>query len=293
MRVPGDFGGAVVADVRTQRGHQHEGIGELFGDARAVRLDAARAIRVEARDRVGQHARARKVIVDDQRLVDIELEVSRCRADAERDIVTHDLAAHHGKGFALSRVHLARHDGATGLVFRQAQFAYPAARTGCEPTDVVDDFHQGHGEGPEVAMRARERIVRGERSEAVGRAAIWPPGFARERGGDQRAEPRMRVLAGTDSGTAHGEFVQRVKAGFDRLLGMLQLRSPARHFLSEGQWRGVLQVGTSDLDDSGEGRRFSLERRAQAAQSREQVAGHVRRGSHVHRSRKDVVGGLA
>ena len=56
-------------------------------------------------------------VVDDDRLEDVQLEVPRGAADADRDVVAHHLRAHHRHRFRLRRVHFARHDRAAGFVF--------------------------------------------------------------------------------------------------------------------------------------------------------------------------------
>jgi hypothetical protein len=84
VRALGDLGGAVVADVRGQRGDQHQRALEQFGDALAPRLDAAHAVRLEAAHAVGQQAHALQEVVGDQRLEDVEFEVAGRAADADR-----------------------------------------------------------------------------------------------------------------------------------------------------------------------------------------------------------------
>jgi hypothetical protein len=57
----------------------------------AVRLDPACAMLVEARHSVGEQPHALQHVVDDERLVDVELEVAGCPADADGDVVAHHL----------------------------------------------------------------------------------------------------------------------------------------------------------------------------------------------------------
>ena len=81
VRLLRDLGGAVVADVRRERGHQHERALDQLADARLVRLDAARAMLLERAAAVGEQPRALQEGMDDHRLVDVELEVARGAAD--------------------------------------------------------------------------------------------------------------------------------------------------------------------------------------------------------------------
>ena len=125
MRPLGDLGGAVVADVGRKRRHQHQRALQQLGDALPIGLDAARAMGLEARHAVGEQAHALQEIMRDERLVDVQLEVARRAADADGDIVGHDLAAEHGQRLALGRIDLARHDRPAGLVFGNRDLAEP------------------------------------------------------------------------------------------------------------------------------------------------------------------------
>ena len=61
-----------------------------------------------------------KDVVDDHWLEDVELEVALHPTGCDGGVIANHLAAHHGNGFALRRVHLARHDAAARLICRQA-----------------------------------------------------------------------------------------------------------------------------------------------------------------------------
>src|SRR5687767_10108444 len=71
VRLLRDLGRAVVADVRRERGDQHERALEKLADAWLVRLDAARAVLLERAAAVGQQPRALQEGMDHHRLVDV------------------------------------------------------------------------------------------------------------------------------------------------------------------------------------------------------------------------------
>src|SRR4051812_30141698 len=116
----------------------------------------------------------------DQRLVDVELEVSARTADADGDVIAHHPCTHHRHGLALGRIDLARHDRATWLVLGNRQLAEATARTACEPADVVRDLRQAACELLERAMKTDERVVGCERLELVRRGHKRSPRELRE-----------------------------------------------------------------------------------------------------------------
>src|SRR5665647_1734863 len=77
-----------------------------------------------------------------QRLINIEFEVSLAAADGDRGLVPEHLTANHCHRFALGRIDLARHDRGTRFVVRQDQFAEAGTRTRAEQADVVGDLEQ-------------------------------------------------------------------------------------------------------------------------------------------------------
>src|SRR3989440_3114884 len=117
----------VVADVRVESSDQHQRLPHQLRDALAVRLDADRAVVVEAPAPVGEQPHRLQEVVDDERLEDVQLEVPHGAADVDGDVVAEHLGTEHRHRLALRRVHLSGHDGAAGLVLRDLQLAEPAA----------------------------------------------------------------------------------------------------------------------------------------------------------------------
>ena len=96
--------------------------------------------------------------MDHQRAVDVKLKVARCAANIYRDIVTHHLAAQHSQGFALGRVDFAGHNRRSRFIFRDRNFANPAARSGSQPAHIVGDFHQRGGQAFQRAVGVHQGI---------------------------------------------------------------------------------------------------------------------------------------
>ena len=240
-------------------------------------------------------------VVDDDGLEDVEFEVALRSGEADGGVVAHHLAADHGHGFALGRVHFARHDGRAGFVFRDGQFTESAARSAGQPTDVVGDFHQRAGEGLQCAGGEDEFVVGGESGELVG---IRGEGETGEVGDFLRgavAEFGVRVESGADGGAADAEGHDAGEGRFDAREVGVEKRDVAGEFLSEGDRGGVLQVGAADFDDVGESLGFGVERVAEFADGGKQFVhddlgrgdGHGGREGVVRRLRHvDVVVGM-
>nr|GEU28044.1 chaperone protein DnaJ A6, chloroplastic [Tanacetum cinerariifolium] len=289
----GDGRGLVVADVRRQRGDQHQRALHQLGNAPKVGLDPVDAMLLEAAHAVGQQARALQEVVGDQRLVHIELEVARRATHGDRHVVAEYLAAQHGHRFALGGVDLARHDGAARLVFGNRDFTEARARAGRHPAHVVGDFHQRRGQGFERAMGGQQRVVARQRGEFVLGSAERQRERVLQLGGDAVRIFRVSVEAGTDGGAARRQLQHAGQGVLDRLLGKVEMGHIAREFLAQRERGGVLQVGAADLDDVGKRLGLGLQAGAQLAQAGQHVVGQRLGGSHVDRGGEDVVRRLA
>ena len=82
------------------------------------------------------------------------------------------------------------------------------------------------------------------------------------------------------------------QAALDRILGVGQLRHPARYLLPQGHGGGVLQVGTSHFDNVSKRLRLAREGGLQRNQSRKQFLGKPAQRRQMHGGRKNVIGGL-
>ena len=100
-------------------------------------------------------------VPDHQGLVNVELELAVHAANASRNVVAHDLRAHHGQGLALSGVDLARHDAAAGLVLGEDELAETATGSATEVSDVLSNLGEHGGEGVEAAVGLDDSVVSG------------------------------------------------------------------------------------------------------------------------------------
>ena len=78
--------------------------------------------------------------MDDQRFVDVHLEITAGTAETHRYVVRHYLNGYHREGFGLSRVYLTRHNRGPWFVFRNVQFGKSCSRSARHEPDVICDF---------------------------------------------------------------------------------------------------------------------------------------------------------
>ena len=246
----------------------------------------------EAPAAVPQQVRGGQHVVDQHGLVDVELEVALAGGEGHGGVVAVHLHRHLGQRLALGGVHLARHDGAAGLVGGQLQFAQPAARAAAQPAHVVGDLHQRSGQGAQGRGGGRQGLVRRQALELVRGLAQRAPGQFAQLGHYSRGEVRGRVEPRTHGRAADGQLGQPVQRGLQARHPAPHLSVPGADFLAQGHGHGILQVRAPDLHHSRVLRRLVRQRIVQGVQFGQQaVREHLQRGQ-VHGAGKRVVGGL-
>ena len=84
VRGVGDLSGLVVADVRIQRRHEHQGLIEQLLDAGVIRLDTRDAVNVEGDGCIPEQLGALEEVGRHDGLEDVELEVALHACHRER-----------------------------------------------------------------------------------------------------------------------------------------------------------------------------------------------------------------
>ena len=143
----GDFGRFVVTNVRIECRHQHQATFQMFSHFRRVDFQPGDAMLVEVAAAVCQQLDRLQQVVDDHRLVHVQLQVTLAGGKADGHVVAHHLAGQHRQGFALRRIDLARHDRAARLIGGQFDFGQPRAWAGTQQAEVIGQFHQHDRQG--------------------------------------------------------------------------------------------------------------------------------------------------
>ncbi len=261
VRVLRDPGRLVVADMRIQRGHQHERPVQQLRDPRAIRLDAAHAVHAEGARRVAEQPERVQHVADDERLVDVEVQLAARARDRDRHVVAHHLRGHHRVRLALRGVHFARHDARARLVFRYRELADAAARARGEQADIVSDLHKRGGHRVECAVHLHERVVRGERFEFVWRGHKREARVVGDLLSNAFRKPDAGVEAGADRRAAGGQLIEARQRGEEALLSGADLMRVRADLVAEPQRDGVLHVRAAQLDDVMKLFGFLLQRR--------------------------------
>ena len=110
MRLLRDLGGLVVADLRIERGYQHERVVDMLPDIRLDGFESFGAMDIETVTAIADQPGAVQEIIDDHGFEDIELKVPHGSADVDGDVVAEHLCGDHGQRLALRGVDLAGHD---------------------------------------------------------------------------------------------------------------------------------------------------------------------------------------
>ena len=286
------LGGVLVADVWVQRRDEHERAMEILVHLLAVRRDSRDATVVERLDRVGEEACGLEEVIDHDRHEDVQLEIALRGRKADRSVVAHDLHGDHRDGLALRRVDLARHDGAARFVRGNRDFAETAARTCCEPADVVCDLHHVRGESLESAVRKDNCVLARECVELVRRSDKLLARQLACRLGDGDIESLRRVQSRADSSAAECELMQERQSCLQLLLRLLKHGEPAADLLREGDGNGILQMCTSGLDNALILLHEAAEGTCEEINAREEPVLDGDDGGDVHCCRESVVRAL-
>lgn len=256
-----------------------------------VGIKAVNQVDAEAVHAIRDDAHAVQKVADQSGLEDVQFELTAHAAHGSGNVVTHNLRADHGESLALGRVHLARHDRGTRLVLREVQLGKTAAGTRAEETDVLSNLKERASEGVQGARGLDDGVVGGENFELVGRGNELGAGDLADLRSHGRVEALEGVETGTDSCTTLSKLAEVREGGLDALNVAVQLSDVARELLTKRQGCGVLQVGTTDLDDMSESVHLGLESVTQVPQRRQKVVLEVQNSGNVHDCREGVVGG--
>ena len=111
-------------------------------------------------------------------------------------------------------------------------------------------------------------------------------GDLRDLGGDLDVESDLCVESGSDGGSTLSEQAQPGDHVLDSGDGVGELLDVARELLAERERGGVLEVGSSNLDDVLERLSLDLHRVSELVQRGEEGRVELGDGSNVHRSRE-------
>ena len=182
-------------------------------------------------------------------LENVELEVALRAGETNGCVVAEDLGGDHGHGLALGRVDLAGHDGRTGFILGNDQFANAVARAGGVPAHIVGNLHERIGQNAQCARDQDECVVCAQGCEEVIGLLELNTGFLRNLLRGELAESGVSVEACSHCGSTDRQLAcARIRVA-NAVEGEINLRDPAGNNLAKSNGGGVLQVGASHHDD--------------------------------------------
>ena len=210
--------------------------------------------------------------------------------ELDRGIIAHDMGGHLRQRLGLCRVDLARHDRAARLVLGQDQFAQARPRTRPQKPDVIGNLVARPGHRGERARHEHHRIMRRQRLKFVGGRDKRQAGDLGHLRRDGRIPALRGVQTGAHSGAALCQLIDTGQTQIDPRDALPHLMRIAREFLPQRQRRGVLRMGTADLDDVLELFRFGLEPGQKLGQPRQKHVARRHGSGNMHGGGKGVVG---
>jgi hypothetical protein len=215
---------------------------------------------------ISQDTDAVEEVADHNRLEHIEFELTVHARDGGSNVVAHDLSANHGQRFTLGRVNLSRHDGRTRLVLRETELSETATRTRSEVTDILSNLEQRCGKSVQGSRCLGDGVVGSQDFELVRSSLELGSGKLADFSSNFLVKALESVQASTDSGTALGEETEVGEGVLNTLNVAVELGNITRELLTEGKWRSILQVGTTNLDNVVESLNLGLKSITQALQ---------------------------
>jgi len=144
----------VVADDGVEEGHDPDRVQHVAQADLGVGRDPVHAPHPQVLARVGQEAHRLEQGLRDDRLHDVELQLSRLGSHRDSHVVAHHLEANLVDDLWQHRVHLGRHDRRAGLELGQVDLVQARTRTRGEQPQVVADL-------AELDRDALDRTVHG------------------------------------------------------------------------------------------------------------------------------------
>ena len=279
----------VIPHLRSQRRHQHQRILHIPLHLRPIHfnpldhvLDISMASVRHQRDRVQK-------VINDHRLVHVQLKVPLRSRHADRRRRPMHLHAHHRHRFALRGIHLPRHDRRSRLILRNHQLAQPAPRPRSQPPYIVRDLHQRSRQSFHRPLRKHNLIVRRKRRKLI---RMRPERKSRQLRNLLRRPLRkfgMRIQPRPHRRPANRQIVQPIQHHLQPLDVAIEQRSPAAKFLSNGQGHSVLQMRAPNLHHRVKFLSLRRNRIPHRLDRRNQKILHPFRRRNMHRRRKRIV----
>mmetsp|Transcript_41097 Transcript_41097/g.86338 ORF Transcript_41097/g.86338 Transcript_41097/m.86338 type:complete len:348 (+) Transcript_41097:567-1610(+) len=208
-------------------------------------------------------------------------------------MISHNLRTYHGQCLTLGRIDFPWHNGTSRFVWRKANLAQPTSWTGSQHSYIIGNLIQSGGKGTECTGYFNQRIVRRQCLKEIGRRSKWQTGMVGNLCCNRSGISLGGIQSGSHGGTSQSETHQCLRRCFNSLYPVFDLLRIRREFLTERQWRGILAVRPSDLDNLVELLAFRFERVEQYLKTGDGTAQYRDNRCNVHRCGEGIVRALA
>jgi hypothetical protein len=226
---------------------EHEGFFHQFLHPFFIDFDSLGTVDIKGMDSLAQKFYRFDEAVCHNRCVYIEFEPSLGGSHGNDGLVAMHPAGHHGQGFTLGGVYLARHDGRARFVGRNGQFSQSCPWAAGQKTDIIGKFHAVPAQSVQGAMSENHVVSSGQRIELIGSRGKGNARFFRNGLRHLFAEVLGAVEASAYGSAADGQLVKVLFSVLNHGFGFLQHFHPARHFLSKGEGHRILHMGAADF----------------------------------------------
>lgn len=293
MRILSDLRSHIVSNLWVQASNQHKGLLHNRRDLLLVSLKTLNKVLLKRVHAIRQNADRVHQVADKHWLENIKLELSVHAANSGSDIVAHDLGADHSQSLSLGWVDLSWHNGRSWLVLWERKLTKTTTWSGTKETDVLGDLKKRAGKGVKGAMGLDDSVVGGKGLELVWRGGEVGAGHLGDLLGNALCEALECVDAGSDGGSSLSKELEVWERGLDTLNAEVELGDVAGELLGEGEWGGILEMGTADLDDSLglELVDLGLESGTKGLDGWEEALSNLESSGNVHDGWEGVIGG--
>lgn len=287
--VLGNLGGSVVTNLGVKGGDKHEGLLHELLNSLLVGNNTLNTVDAERLGTISNQADRRKQVGNHNRLENVKLKLARGTSKSDGGVVTENLGTEHGQGLVLSGVNLTGHDRRTGLVLGEVELAVSTSGTGAKVSNVVGNLEKRDSNSVKGTRGLNNGIVGSKSLELVGGGVELLASDLSDSVSNGLVETNSGVKTSTDSGTTLSKESQARKSVLNTLNAVGNLSSVTRELLAEGQGSGILQVGSTNLDDGAELLGLVINSLVESLKGGDQLVGDLENSRNVHDSGESVV----
>lgn len=172
-------------------------------------------------------------VADDQRFVNVKLELAIHATNSGRDVVAHNLGTDHSQSLTLRGVNFSRHDAAARLVFGQVELTKATARATAEVSNILSDLGKRGSKGVKRAVGLDNSVMGSQGLKLVRGSLELGASHVGDLLSNSLGEALESVDARANGGAALGEETQIRERALYTLDAKVELSDVARELLGK------------------------------------------------------------